>query len=44
MKPAGKTMWNETDYVLEGPTGRMTLSDFIDRYGYNPTAEFIGRR
>lgn len=44
MKPAGKTLFGETDYVLEGPTGRMSLSDFIDRYGYNPTAEFIGRR
>lgn len=44
MKPAGKTLFGETDYVLEGPTGRMSLSDFIDRYGYNPSAEFIGRR
>lgn len=44
MKPAGKTMWGETDYVLEGPSGRMTLGDFIKRYGYNPSAEFIGRR
>lgn len=44
MKPAGKTLFGETDYVLEGPTGRMSLGDFIDRYGYNPTAEFIGRR
>lgn len=44
MKPAGKTLFGETDYVLEGPSGRMSLGDFIDRYGYNPTAEFIGRR
>ena len=44
MKPAGKTIWGETDYVLEGPSGRMTLGDFIKRYGYNPSAEFIGRR
>jgi hypothetical protein len=44
MKPAGKTFFGEPDYVLEGPSGRMSLSDFIDRYGYNPSAEFIGRR
>lgn len=44
MKPAGKTLFGETDYVLEGPSGRMSLGDFVDRYGYNPSAEFIGRR
>lgn len=45
MKPAGKTLFGETDYVLTAPNGtRMSLGDFIDRYGYNPSAEFIGRR
>lgn len=45
MKPAGKTMFGETDYVLTAPNGtRMSLGDFVDRYGYNPSAEFIGRR